>query len=61
MVTILDGISAENFPHLESMQAMPAFADKLGDAEATALANYLRAQWGGQPEDMTQAMVQALR
>ena len=61
IVTILDGIAAENFPHLESMQAMPGFADKLGDAEAAALANYLRIQWGGQPEDVTPATVQALR
>jgi mono/diheme cytochrome c family protein len=61
IVTILDGIAAENFPHLESMQAMPGFADKLGDAEAAALANFLRAQWGGQPDDATPATVRALR
>jgi mono/diheme cytochrome c family protein len=61
IVAILDGIAAENFPHLESMQAMPGFADRLGDAEVAALANYLRTQWGGQPDDVTSATVQALR
>jgi mono/diheme cytochrome c family protein len=61
IVSILDGIASENFPHLESLQAMPGFADKLGDAEAAALANYLRVQWGGRPDDVTPAIVQALR
>src|SRR5262249_37528406 len=48
IVAMLDGIGAENFPHRQSMQAMPGFADKLSDAEAAALANYLRVTWGGQ-------------
>ena len=61
IVTILDGIAGENFPHLESMQAMPGFSDKLDDEQAAALANYLRTQWGGQPGEVAQATVQALR
>ena len=61
IVAMLDGIGAENFPHRQSMQAMPGFADKLSDAEAAALANYLRATWGGQKGDVTADTVRALR
>jgi mono/diheme cytochrome c family protein len=61
IVAMLDGIGAENFPHRESMQAMPGFADKLSDGEAAALANYLRVTWGGQKGDVTAAAVRALR
>jgi mono/diheme cytochrome c family protein len=58
---MLDGIGAANFPHHASMQAMPGFADKLSDAQAAALANYLRVTWGGQKGDVTPAAVRALR
>src|SRR6516164_7790354 len=61
IVAMLDGIGAENFPHHTSMQAMPGFSDKLSDAEAAALANYLRVTWGGQKGDVTAAAVRALR
>jgi mono/diheme cytochrome c family protein len=61
IVAMLDGIGAENFPHRASMQAMPGFSDKLSDAEAAALANYLRATWGGQKADVTPAAASALR
>jgi mono/diheme cytochrome c family protein len=61
IVAMLDGIGAENFPHRASMQAMPGFSDKLSDAEAAALANYLRVTWGGQKADVTPAAVRALR
>jgi len=61
IVAMLDGIGAENFPHRQSMQAMPGFADKLSDVEAAALANYLRATWGGQKADVTAAAIRALR
>jgi mono/diheme cytochrome c family protein len=61
IVAMLDGISAENFPHRASMQAMPGFSDKLSDTEAAALANYLRVIWGGQKADVTPAAVRALR
>ena len=61
IVAMLDGIGAENFPHRQSMQAMPGFADKLSDAEAAALANYLRVTWGGQKGDVTADAVRAFR
>jgi mono/diheme cytochrome c family protein len=61
IVAILDGIGAANFPYHASMQAMPGFSDKLNDAEAAALANYLRITWGGQKGDVTPATVRALR
>ena len=61
IVAMLDGIGAENFPHRQSMQAMPGFADKLSDAEAAALANYLRVTWGGEKGDVTADAVRALR
>jgi mono/diheme cytochrome c family protein len=61
IVAMLDGIGAENFPHRASMQAMPGFSDKLSDAEAAALANFLRVTWGGQKGDVTPAAVRALR
>jgi mono/diheme cytochrome c family protein len=43
------------------MQAMPGFSGKLSDAEAAALANYLRVTWGGQKGDVTPAAVRVLR
>jgi mono/diheme cytochrome c family protein len=61
IVAMLDGIGSENFPHRESMQAMPGFRDKLTDDQAAELANYLRSAWGGQKPDVTPATVQALR
>jgi mono/diheme cytochrome c family protein len=61
IVAMLDGIGAENFPHRESMQAMPGFSDKLNDGDAAALANYLRVTWGGQKGDVTPATERALR
>jgi mono/diheme cytochrome c family protein len=61
IVAMLDGIGAENFPHRQSMPAMPGFSDKLSDGEAAALANYLRVTWGGQKGDVTPAAVRALR
>ena len=48
IVSMLDGIRAQNFPYLQSMQAMPGFADKLSDEQAAELANYLRVSFGGQ-------------
>ena len=61
IVSTLHGIGAENFPHRASLQAMPGFADKLGDEQAAALVNYLRATWGGQQPDVSAAAVRALR
>ena len=61
IVAMLDGIGWQNFPHRESMQAMPGFSDKLSDGEAAALANYLRVTFGGQKGDVAAAAVRALR
>jgi mono/diheme cytochrome c family protein len=61
IVSMLDGIGAQNFPYLQSMQAMPGFAGKLTDQQAADLANYLRVAFGGQKPDVTAAAVQALR
>jgi mono/diheme cytochrome c family protein len=61
IVAMLDGVGWQNFPHRESMQAMPGFSYKLSDGEAAALANYLRVTFGGQKADVTAAAVRALR
>jgi mono/diheme cytochrome c family protein len=61
IVSMLDGMAAQNFPYLQSMQAMPGFADKLSDQQAADLANYLRIRFGGQNGDVTPAAVRALR
>jgi mono/diheme cytochrome c family protein len=36
---------------------MPGFADRLTTAEISALSNYLRERWGGQPGDVRNATV----
>ncbi|MBV8271851.1 MAG: c-type cytochrome [Cupriavidus sp.] len=61
IVSMLDGIERQDFPGLESMQEMPGFASRMSDAELAALANYLRASYGGQPADVTVDAVKALR
>jgi mono/diheme cytochrome c family protein len=61
IVSMLDGIEAQRFPGLESMQEMPAFAAHLSDDELAQLANYLRASHGGQPADVDAAHVATLR
>ncbi len=61
IVSMLDGIPAQNFPYGQSMQAMPGFAGKLTDQQAADLANYLRVAFGGQGADVTPAAVRALR
>ncbi|GKX62144.1 cytochrome c [Pragia fontium] len=61
IVSILDGLPAQDFPNGESMQAMPGFAERLSDSDITALVNYLRVTWGGQPENITETQVKALR
>ncbi|MGO4153793.1 cytochrome c [Cupriavidus sp. YAF13] len=61
IVSMLDGIEAQKFPGLESMQDMPGFASRLSDAELADLANYLRASYGGQPGDVSADKVKALR
>ncbi|UBM12305.1 cytochrome c [Cupriavidus metallidurans] len=61
IVSMLDGIERQDFPGLESMQDMPGFATRMNDAELAALANYLRASYGGQPADVTADSVKVLR
>jgi mono/diheme cytochrome c family protein len=58
---VLLGLPEVHFPGLERRQAMPGFAGDLSDAEIAALANYLRASWGGKPADVTVAAVAAYR
>ncbi|GAB1579348.1 c-type cytochrome [Bordetella petrii] len=61
VAVMLDGIEAQDFPGTAAMQAMPGFAGTLTDAQAADLANYLRAEWGGQAPTVTAESVQALR
>jgi len=56
---VLEGIPAQHFPGLERMQPMPGFKDQLDDRQVADLANWMRAQWGGEepnvkPEDVAQ-------
>ncbi|UAN56556.1 cytochrome c [Serratia sp. JSRIV004] len=61
IVSVLDGLPAQQFPGNESMQSMPGFADRLDDAQIAELVNYLRVTWGGLPVDITAEQVKALR
>ncbi|WP_422526567.1 c-type cytochrome [Serratia fonticola] len=61
IVSVLDGLPAQQFPGNESMQSMPSFADRLDDAQIAELVNYLRVTWGGLPADITAEQVKALR
>ncbi|MFZ1873641.1 MAG: cytochrome c [Chania sp.] len=61
IVSVLDGLPAQQFPGNESMQPMPGFADRLDDAQIAELVNYLRVTWGGLPGDITAEQVKALR
>jgi mono/diheme cytochrome c family protein len=61
LVSVLDGINAQQFPGLERMQDMPGFAGTLSDEDIAQLDNYLRAQWGGQPPDVSAGQVHKLR
>ncbi|HHQ6559397.1 TPA: c-type cytochrome [Serratia fonticola] len=61
IVSVLDGLPAQQFPGNESMQSMPGFADRLDDAQIAELVNCLRVTWGGLPADITAEQVKALR
>ncbi len=61
IVSVLDGLPAQDFPGIERMQDMPGFSDQLDDGSVAQLANYVRATWGGQPADVDAAAVKALR
>lgn len=58
---VLHGIPAQQFPGLERMEPMPAFADLLDDQAIADLANWMRAHWGGQPPRVTAADIAKLR
>ena len=61
IVSVMDGLPAQNFPNGESMQSMPGFGDRLNDEQIAELVNYLRVTWGGLPGDVTVDQVKALR
>jgi mono/diheme cytochrome c family protein len=61
VVSVLDGLPAQEFPGLERMQDMTGFAGTLSDAEIADLSNYLRAQFGGQSADLQGATIARLR
>lgn len=61
IVSILDGVPEQKFSGFENMQAMPAFAPRLSDAEVADLVNYLRVTWGQLPGDVAPDRVSALR
>jgi len=61
IVSVLDGLPAQDFPNGESMQSMPGFADRLNDAQIAEMVNYLRVTFGGLPGDITAEQVKALR
>jgi mono/diheme cytochrome c family protein len=61
LVATLDGLEAQKFPGVESMQSMPGFAATLSDKEIAELLAYLRATWGGQTTKVTADQVGALR
>ena len=58
---VLHGIPIQRFPGLERMTAMPGFADLLDDKAVADLANWMRAQWGGQQPNVTTEDVTKLR
>ncbi|WP_213954622.1 MULTISPECIES: cytochrome c [unclassified Variovorax] len=61
VVSVLDGIEAQQFTGYERMQEMPGFADKLSDAEVADLSNYLRVRFAGQPASVTAEAVSKMR
>jgi len=61
LVATLRGLPDHPFPHGEHMQAMPGFADLLGDAEMAELASYLRQTWGGRNADVGADLVAEIR
>ena len=61
IVSVLDGLPAQAFPHGESMQSMQGFADRLNDAQIADMVNYLRVTFAGLPGDITPEQVKALR
>lgn len=54
---VREGLHERDLAQGERMQAMPAYADKLGNQEMADLVNYMRQTWGGQPADVSAAQV----
>lgn len=50
---ILDGIAEQRLANGEVMQAMPGFKGALTNEQIADLVNYMRAEWGGQPANIT--------
>lgn len=61
IVAILDGLPWQTFPNDERFQSMPSFAKDLSNEQMADLVNYLRATWGGLPEDVIPNHVENLR
>lgn len=61
IVSVLDGMPAQQFPNNQSMQSMPGFAASLSDDDVAGLVNYLRTTWGSLPGNITPEQVKALR
>jgi len=61
IISVLDGLPAQEFPDGESMQSMPGFAERLNDQQIAELVNYLRVTFAGLPADITPEKVKALR
>lgn len=58
---VLDGIGTQTFTGNQRMYAMPGFADQLSNEEIAQLADWARAQWGGQEPGITADTVAKLR
>lgn len=61
LVTLLDGVKAQHFGTIESLQAMPGMPTQVSDQQVADLANTLRAEWGGQQPTVTAEQVRSLR
>lgn len=61
IISILDGLPAQQFSKGESMQSMPAFADRLSDSEIADLVGYLRSTWADLNDNISTKQVQTLR
>ncbi len=61
IVAILDGLPWQSFPNDERFQSMPSFAKDLDNNQISDLVNYLRATWGGLPENISPDQIEGLR
>ena len=61
LTPVMHGITEQDFPGLERMQAMPGFAANLSDQEIADLATWMRATWGGQGAQVSTTEVAQLR